>query len=603
YDIISKEGTGDEFIEPSQTLGVTAELINDLSQAYEFDTLEGDPASAVESLINFPVGKKITWKERTTGNGGGASGDIALTSSVTPNTYNIIQCTGVPTLALVLRIVGDIINMKAWGAKGSWDNDVTTYDDTAAIKAAIDFAQEARQSIAFKGYVTSGYKLYFPTGLYPISSTLTFTAPIQIEGVSRWYSKFIIRPTFVTNASNSVFDFDGSLFADGFAQRSSVKNVGVESKNLTSVAQMPEILFRIKTAYTFNFEYCDFVFGGDHINADGTDDVVNEINLFRCSLFGAGIYGLARANQAILNFRGESNGVVDTCDIEDTDSLTGIGVGTTGKAFVRVTNSYIERVQYPISHASGQDNNDISASGMTVKGTQIKQIGRHTGRTVSISGPNFNMEDSPVVFDGQGIDESTARSTQGIKSFSTHRNVKVTNVNCSRFINSTNSVPCPVMADEDDRITVIGGDVDFTRGARPSSFYKTIFMGSASTPTLVASVTVPAYNASKTQTTMVKVKASSTGYQNRVLNYSEWVVQVDKAITLAEISGVTEIVNNSVGQTGSYALVMALTAVYNGGTDEIDIFIEGTVTPFDSIRSVIEVEYIVQPIDGLVKPS
>ena len=55
YDIISKEGTGDEFIEPSETIGATAELINDLSQAYNFTFVN----SMTSSAIAFPAGKRL----------------------------------------------------------------------------------------------------------------------------------------------------------------------------------------------------------------------------------------------------------------------------------------------------------------------------------------------------------------------------------------------------------------------------------------------------------------------------------------------------------------------------------------------------------------
>ena len=74
------------------------ELINDLSQAYEFPIL--DDAVIFAGLV---VGKVCHIAERTTGNGGSAVWDVVLASGVTPNTYSIVACTGVPTLALVLR--------------------------------------------------------------------------------------------------------------------------------------------------------------------------------------------------------------------------------------------------------------------------------------------------------------------------------------------------------------------------------------------------------------------------------------------------------------------------------------------------------------------
>ena len=99
-------------------LEIEALLINDLSQAYEFATLN----DAVTSNIVFPVGKIINIKERTTGNGGGAVWDVVLASSVTTNSYTIVACTGVPALALVLRI-SSVMDIRIFGVStGVADN-------------------------------------------------------------------------------------------------------------------------------------------------------------------------------------------------------------------------------------------------------------------------------------------------------------------------------------------------------------------------------------------------------------------------------------------------------------------------------------------------
>ena len=53
--------------------------------------------------VSISVGDSINLAERTAGNGGGAMWDVVLASGVTANTFDIVACTGVPTLALVLR--------------------------------------------------------------------------------------------------------------------------------------------------------------------------------------------------------------------------------------------------------------------------------------------------------------------------------------------------------------------------------------------------------------------------------------------------------------------------------------------------------------------
>lgn len=53
----------------------------------------------------------------TTGDRGGATWNVVLSSTVTENTYNIVQCTGVGTLSLVLRLE-EQTNIEAVGAVG-----------------------------------------------------------------------------------------------------------------------------------------------------------------------------------------------------------------------------------------------------------------------------------------------------------------------------------------------------------------------------------------------------------------------------------------------------------------------------------------------------
>ncbi|MBV1928415.1 MAG: hypothetical protein KUG81_02770, partial [Gammaproteobacteria bacterium] len=78
-------------------------------------------------------GDALNIAERTTGNGGGAMWDVVLSSTVTENTYNIVQCTGVGTLSIKLRENDNNVIAKQWGAI----EDGAT-DDTDAIGASIE---------------------------------------------------------------------------------------------------------------------------------------------------------------------------------------------------------------------------------------------------------------------------------------------------------------------------------------------------------------------------------------------------------------------------------------------------------------------------------
>jgi len=123
------------------------ELINDLSIPYIFDTL-GD---AVASTIVFPVGKTIHLKERSMGNGGGGTWDVVLASTVTPNGFDIVQCNGVITLAIVLR-VNQTVDPRRLGAIPDYDADLDTgTDNSLAFLRAVELADQRRLPIQIIG--------------------------------------------------------------------------------------------------------------------------------------------------------------------------------------------------------------------------------------------------------------------------------------------------------------------------------------------------------------------------------------------------------------------------------------------------------------------
>ena len=76
------------------------------------------------------LGEVVTTKEFATGTGGGGVYDTVLTSSVTPNPYNVIQGVGSALNSFVLRS-DNIVDVRTFGA-------VVGADSTGAIQAAAD---------------------------------------------------------------------------------------------------------------------------------------------------------------------------------------------------------------------------------------------------------------------------------------------------------------------------------------------------------------------------------------------------------------------------------------------------------------------------------
>ena len=122
----------------------------------KFDTL----ADAVESSIIYDTAQ-LNIAERTTGNGGGAMWDVVLSTTVTENTFNIVQAVGVGTLSLVLR-VGTFVDPVQFGMVP--DN---TTDSFPAFVSANDYAAANN----LKVLCTGGVFALDQTAMYEFSTS------------------------------------------------------------------------------------------------------------------------------------------------------------------------------------------------------------------------------------------------------------------------------------------------------------------------------------------------------------------------------------------------------------------------------------------------
>ncbi|HHZ97004.1 MAG TPA: hypothetical protein EYN67_15955, partial [Flavobacteriales bacterium] len=127
----------------AEAFAATLDLINDLSQAYEFPTV----AAFKASLIEFPDGKTIRLLDRD------AKFNV-ISGTGTANTFNIIASTSV---SQSIELINESpVNVKQWGATG---DGIT--DDRLVIFAAMDFVS------ALSG------TLYFPIGDYRMTAGYT----------------------------------------------------------------------------------------------------------------------------------------------------------------------------------------------------------------------------------------------------------------------------------------------------------------------------------------------------------------------------------------------------------------------------------------------
>ena len=150
-------------------------------------------------------GDALNIAERTTGNSGGAMWNVVLSSTVTENTYNIVQCTGVGTLSLVLRVDGEV-DVRAVGCTG----DGTT-DDSDAGQAAMDIS-EGVVYMSEGDYLWEGVTVPANTRVYGpgvIKSVVGTSTPSGDE-----YSKNSVLASGVANITFEGLTFDGGIVGE-----------------------------------------------------------------------------------------------------------------------------------------------------------------------------------------------------------------------------------------------------------------------------------------------------------------------------------------------------------------------------------------------------
>jgi hypothetical protein len=214
--------------------------------------------------------------------------DVVLSSSVTVNTFNIVACTGVATLALVLR-VGDVPNVKQFGAVGRGGA-----DDGGAIQSAINylasiFTQHISQT---NGFNRVGGTVFFPSGIYNVAGTLLLERiGIVLLGAgqeSTTINKSVEDSTALFRLGNNVFLYN--VFENISMSSGEVKT----SDNGKLFVDITSVGFRLNTCFDytnttssnrFNTWNSVFVRGGFSVLLDIGGSATHSENTYNSCLF------------------------------------------------------------------------------------------------------------------------------------------------------------------------------------------------------------------------------------------------------------------------------------------------------------------------------
>lgn len=306
----------------------------------EFDDLAG-PITASD----LADGQSIRFKERSTGNGGGGIGDVVLLSSVTipagaPDFGDKVACTGVPTLAIVIRIDPLNNDIPKLGAIGG---NVTI--DSGALNAAMALTQLVKIPLPKSGnpYIFSNIQL--PRGVHLLGDQ-------QYNGTSTTAAGH-----FIGDGTNPVF-----LVGDGGAtvlREHTIQNLNGDGNTQTVV--------KGRTAPNYNQHGCFFtttsatnptidlvlcarshIHNTNRTSASGGAFAIRAMNNYNGGTIKGIVTGGNSGGAVIL---GQSQSVAIAVTVEA--SLNGIHIASTTDAddgncsAIDVSNCYMEQVSTP----------------------------------------------------------------------------------------------------------------------------------------------------------------------------------------------------------------------------------------------------------------
>ena len=305
--------------------GLTSDVSDDIKNHSTVLTMTNDASLA--------VGNAIKTKEYSTGNGGGGTYDVVLTSSVTPNGFNIIIGATDPLISFVLRIDGEAPHLESLADVSNLSNVSSAIVHAVTNLGGFRFSSVVRfdQQIALK----SGTKII---GKNSQSSFLEWVGNQSIYAVvsddinsgtnNVDWNNFSLRGEDSTNTA-LLFDSESVRF-------SSYKQV-----------RFRNFLVGLRTTWNWNNEWVDCEF----VANSAIDNSVQSIGIyFDESSTGLGLSNATRFTGCIVSTNNTGVVLVNSGDgivFDGGTSIEGNGValeitGTGGCNSFEIRNAYLE---------------------------------------------------------------------------------------------------------------------------------------------------------------------------------------------------------------------------------------------------------------------
>lgn len=286
-------------------------------------------AKAATYLIDGDV---VEIQERVSGLGGYSTWDVVLTSSVTPNTFNVVVCTGRPSLSLVLRI-----------SKGSVD--ITQLADTADITTALQHVidnTEIREvvipTVEYNSPHTLSAQVNFNRGNIRIVGntsvqtwTLPQTTPEQPDDAGSIIHVVHTGDAFkMTNIDAGVTNTTSGITFENITFR------GNSSSSRTASCFYFDVGGAAKFSRGFHFDYCSAYWfalvyefaNSTHLAGNTTQSQVGDIQITKCSFnFNDKVIDNTSPSVQINKFRMDHNDISNNTTIGSLTVYSGTVTG------------------------------------------------------------------------------------------------------------------------------------------------------------------------------------------------------------------------------------------------------------------------------------
>lgn len=250
------------------------------------DKLNPDTLTIATNDVSIEVGDVVRTKEFSTGNGGGGTYDTVLTSTVTPNTQDIVIGVADPLLSFELRKTPPL-------SANQFGVNTAAADNQSAINRWLSFGGES--TVEPGTYLTTTFDLQSDTHLFGPRSVifkLVDGSDVDLLDLGAKNNVVVEGITLDGNKANQTIDFNAVCVRGDGTVNCTIRDTKIINSTLTGINVRNSFGFRVLTNVLEDCGTQNSVNSGDAIFlAFNEDDLVDGNRIFDCARIGIVLKG------------------------------------------------------------------------------------------------------------------------------------------------------------------------------------------------------------------------------------------------------------------------------------------------------------------------